>query len=95
MILTKRRKLALNGNNYPSDDLMVLLIRALKPSATSCRSTRPRERTNARIVDGYPLPLAELAEDGPDLEPLEAAGLLPPVLRGEDDVVLTVPARMR
>ena len=48
-----------------------------------------------RLVDGDSLPLAELPEDGPDLQPLQAVELLPPVLRGEDDVVLTVPARMR
>ena len=47
------------------------------------------------LVYRNPLPFAELPEDRADLQPLQAAELLPPVLRGEHDAMLTVPARMR
>lgn len=47
------------------------------------------------FVDDDPFPFAKPPKDLTDLQPLEAVELLPPVLRGENDVVLTVPAGVR
>lgn len=47
------------------------------------------------LVYRDPLPFAELPKDLSDLQPLQAVELLPPVLRRENHVVLTVPAGVR
>ena len=47
------------------------------------------------LVDDDPLPFAQLPENLADLQPLEAVEFLPPVLRRENYVVLTVPAGVR
>lgn len=47
------------------------------------------------FVDDDPFPFAKPPKDLTDLRPLEAVELLPPVLRRENDVVLTVPAGVR
>lgn len=47
------------------------------------------------LADDDPLPFAQLPEDLADLQPLEAVEFLPPVLRRENYVVLTVPAGVR
>jgi len=49
-------------------------------------------RADLRLMDLDALPLAELAEDLPDLEPLQPEEGLPPVFRREDDVVPAIPA---
>lgn len=51
-------------------------------------------RAHLGLVDGDLLEVAQLPEYRADLKPLEAVELLPPVLRGEHDVVLTIPARV-
>ena len=47
------------------------------------------------FVDDDPFPFAKPSKDLADLQPLEAVELLPPVLRRENYVVLTVPAGVR
>ena len=54
-----------------------------------------KEGGDRDFVDDEPLPFAKLSEDLTDLQPLEVVELLPPVLRRENDVVLTVPAGVR
>ncbi len=54
-----------------------------------------KEGGDRDFVDEEPLPFAKPSEDLADLQPLEAVELLPPVLRRENYVVLTVPAGAR
>ena len=54
-----------------------------------------KEGSDRDFVDDEPLPFANPSKDLADLQPLEAVELLPPVLRGENHVVLTVPAGVR
>ena len=41
-------------NNYPPDDPVVFHFRALKPSDTSCRKSRPRNGPTLASANGYP-----------------------------------------
>lgn len=54
-----------------------------------------KEGGDRDFVDDEPLPFAKPPKDLADLQPLEVVELLPPVLRRENDVVLTVPAGVR
>ena len=54
-----------------------------------------KEGSDRDFVDDEPLPFAKTSKDLANLQPLEAVELLPPVLRCENDVVLTVPAGVR
>ena len=54
-----------------------------------------KEGSDRDFVDDELLPFAKPPKDLANLQPLEAVELLPPVLRGEHHVVLTVPAGVR
>ena len=54
-----------------------------------------KEGSDRDFVDDELLPFAKPPKDLANLQPLEAVELLPPVLRGDNHVVLTVPAGVR
>lgn len=54
-----------------------------------------KEGSDRDFVDDELLPFAKPPKDLANLQPLEAVELLPPVLRRENYVVLTVPAGVR
>lgn len=54
-----------------------------------------KEGSDRDFVDDDPFPFAKPPKNPADLQPLEAVELLPPVLRCENYVVLTVPAGVR
>ena len=58
------------------------------------KKSQGSRRKKGQLVDGDLLEVAQLPKYRADLESLEAVELLPPVLRGEHDVALTIPARV-